>query len=414
MARKDSGNRAHPRGMSDIIGIVLIALALLLLVAQLSFDRYDLEANRVPVNQAVHNWIGSAGALGANLLFQFFGAAAFVLPLLLLLFGIGYLFEFFAYLKRRWFWAAVLLFCSLGFFDLYSHLLEGLRYNLNAPSAGGYIGKAMNDWVFGRFGKPGATIIYGTLYLISVIYLTNFHLGDWLRSLFHRETKLPGEEHWTPEEKVLARRARDLQRKALKLQEEMERSGLGADLQPVPVPTVRDLSVPQPRSDRKSRAKTPEPDSETDGVEGEIIPAGEVRAASTKDILGDHAKTKPDAHETSPETEPEAEPAAAESKPTPAVPIKITDQSMGRRRPKKPKPITVAAHADDRQLPVAADGFLSIPGPERQTDRVQGGIDGQRAADAADAGAVRHRSCPGRHHQRPDDHPLRIASRRRA
>src|SRR5512137_2245590 len=103
MARKDSATRPHPRGVSDIIGIILMAVAVLLLVAQLSFDRYDIEANKVPPKQTIHNWIGSAGAMGANLLFQLFGAGAFVLPLLLLIFGLGYLFEFLAYLRRQWF-----------------------------------------------------------------------------------------------------------------------------------------------------------------------------------------------------------------------------------------------------------------------------------------------------------------------
>ena len=170
------------RGFSDIIGIVLIALALLLMVAQLSFDRQDVATNRIPPNETAHNWIGSAGAFGANGLFFLFGAGAFVLPMLLMLFGLGYLFEFLSYLKRRWAWAAVLFFTCLGFFDLYSHWLETLRVNLNAPSAGGFLGQIMNSLVFGHFGRPGATIIFSTLYLISLIFLTNFHLGPWLRN----------------------------------------------------------------------------------------------------------------------------------------------------------------------------------------------------------------------------------------
>jgi len=38
----------------------------------------------------------------------------------------------------------------------------------------------------------------------------------------------------TAEEQALARRARELQKQAKKLQEEVDRSGLGADLKPVP------------------------------------------------------------------------------------------------------------------------------------------------------------------------------------
>ena len=160
MARKESQAPVPHRGFSDIIGIILIAAALLLLVAQLSFESSDVAFNKVPPNKMAHNWIGQAGALGASGLFFLFGAGAFVLPILLLLFGLGYLFEFLAYLKRRWAWAAVLFFTCLGAADLYSHKLETLKHNLNAPSAGGLIGQAMNDMVFGHFGVPGASIIF--------------------------------------------------------------------------------------------------------------------------------------------------------------------------------------------------------------------------------------------------------------
>ena len=117
MARKDASGVTTHRGLSDVIGIVLIAASLLLLVAQLSFDRYDLATNRVPANQSTHNLIGGAGAWGANALFKLFGAGAFVMPILLFLFGLGYLFSFMSYLRRRWVWAGVLFLTCLGFFD---------------------------------------------------------------------------------------------------------------------------------------------------------------------------------------------------------------------------------------------------------------------------------------------------------
>src|SRR5262249_54042626 len=59
MARKDTSKATQDRGFSDIIGIVLIATALLLMVAQLSFDRQDVTSNRIPSNETTHNWIGS-------------------------------------------------------------------------------------------------------------------------------------------------------------------------------------------------------------------------------------------------------------------------------------------------------------------------------------------------------------------
>ncbi len=387
MARKESSRSANTRGTSDIVGIVLIASALLLLVAQLSFDRYDVESNRVPANLTVHNWIGSAGAWAANLFFQVFGAGAFALPLLMLAFGIGYLFEFFAYLKRRWVWGVVVLLSLLGFFDLYSYLLANLVQNLNAPSAGGYIGKAMNDVVFGKFGKPGATIIFVTLYLVSLVFLTNFRLGDWVRAVLAREPKVEGEEEWTPDERELARRARELEKKAQKLQKEV--SGLGADLKPVPAPTVRDLSVSPARQGKSAKGKAAEPEPDKHGHEGEVITAREIGAATTEEILGksrkeaDAAKRAegtedaPAKVESGPATSASPAPAtgtapatvsaATGASATPAAPaesVTITDNPGALRKPpKKPKRISVAAtpKIGDYRLPPL--DFLQYPDP---------------------------------------------------
>src|SRR5207253_2625126 len=122
VARKDSLRpAAHARGFSDIIGITLMALALLLVVAQLTFHPHDVASNRVPPNETIHNWIGTVGAWTANGLFQLFGAGAFALPILMAIIGIGYLFEFFSYLKRRWAWAVVAFICCIGFLDLYTN-----------------------------------------------------------------------------------------------------------------------------------------------------------------------------------------------------------------------------------------------------------------------------------------------------
>ena len=66
MARKAASNSGTHRGFADIVGVVLLASALLLLVAQLSFDRNDLSINRDPPNKPAHNWIGPLGAQTAG------------------------------------------------------------------------------------------------------------------------------------------------------------------------------------------------------------------------------------------------------------------------------------------------------------------------------------------------------------
>jgi len=60
MARKAVSEPGH--GFNDIIGIVMVGLAVLLLVALVSYHPRDVSANGLPINPAVRNWIGPFGA----------------------------------------------------------------------------------------------------------------------------------------------------------------------------------------------------------------------------------------------------------------------------------------------------------------------------------------------------------------
>jgi len=372
MARKEpEGSPAHARGLNDVIGFALMAVALMLLVAQWTFHPHDVAANRVPPNETVHNWIGKFGAFTANGFFRLFGAGAFALPVLMVLFGLGYLFATFAYLKRRWAWAVVAFICGVGFLDLYTDralldrlatnpklagagFLERMARNINAPSAGGYVGSAANDLIFRWFGTVGSTIIFLTLYVISLVYLTNFHLAVWVRELWSREPKPKEEKDWTPEEKVLARRARELEKQARKLQEQAEQSGLapvappglGPDLKPVPAPTVRDLSVPAIRSTKPGKAKAPEPDQYVS--EGEIISAKEIAATTTEEILGKKERKAEQTEKAQVEKKNSPAPEDEKLQPGGAIPVaeeqvSITDNTVLKKKSLRKKPISVAS-----------------------------------------------------------------------
>jgi DNA segregation ATPase FtsK/SpoIIIE, S-DNA-T family len=396
MARKASSSEVAARGFGDIIGIVLIAASVLTLVALFSYDPKDVSATGTATNPTTHNWIGPAGAWLGFLLFFLLGAAAYLLPILLFCFGLSYLFQLMAYFHRRWPWAAILVFCCMGLLDLYtsqaalsklaadSHasdagFLDRITFNLGTASAGGWIGLMMNKYLFGHFGRVGATIIFATLYFISLLFLTNFQLGEWLRGLLRRQPAETGDE-LSAEEKALERRARELERQAKKLQEQVTKAGLGADLQPVPEPTVRDLSVPQAKAFRSSvrpKSKLPESEPETPpDIEGEVIPAREITAATSADILG-----KPKGKEKSRESKSEGpagdtagvkaddsekvivadEKTASETEPavllTPELPPKRKPQ------PKKPKPIAVATTPQIGNYQLPPFDLLNYPDP---------------------------------------------------
>jgi S-DNA-T family DNA segregation ATPase FtsK/SpoIIIE len=366
MARaKSAGENDSGRGFGDIIGIVLMCCAVLLLAALLSYNPRDVPANALPTNPTVQNWIGPFGAwLGYYCLFLL-GFAAYVLPVMLLLVGLGCFFEAFAYLRRRWLWTGVLLLCCVCLLDLYRPFLRQGELRLST-TAGGVIGMNLNHQVFGYFGMVGATIIFLMVYIISLLYLTNFKLGTWLRSLwercFNKSTAA------TPEERALEQRARDLQKQAAKLKEEVARSGLGADLQPVPEPTVRDLSVPQPKPGgrgKKPAESEPAPGPEA-ADEAVIVPARELQGATTADILGTRPREEArgnangdNGNDVASEKskEKDVEPATSDAAPPAPTPART------RLLPRKPKPIAVAATPMIGNYKLPTLDFLQVADP---------------------------------------------------
>jgi S-DNA-T family DNA segregation ATPase FtsK/SpoIIIE len=379
MARKDSA-QSQSHGLNDVIGILLGAAALLLMVALLSYDPRDLAANFVPPNNPLHNRVGPLGAWTALELFRVFGVAAFMIPVLLLIYGLGYLFQFLAYLQRRWLWGAVLLLCCMGLASMFEkdvRLLQRLQVTLNAPSVGGYTGHFFYKYILRHFGKVGATIVLGAVYLVSLIYLTNFKLGEWCRRSWAERFEGKAVPK-TGGEQDLERRARDLEKQARKLQEQLDKSGkagtaaktsepsgLGADGQPVPEPTVRDLSVPQ-QGKAENRAKKPpaeRPKEPAPPEEGIVIPAREVAAATTSDILGKAAQlpAKPPDVKITDSTPAVTADGVAAAEPAPETVAPVVVVPKPKLAPRKPKPIAVAATPRIGNYELPPLDFLQFP-----------------------------------------------------
>ena len=391
MARKETADAPSARGFGDIIGIVLLVLAVLLMASLLSYDPRDVSANTAVPNSPAHNWIGPVGAWLGYLAVFVFGAGAYVLPVLLIAFGLAFLFQFLGYLLNRWVWAGVLFLCCLGLLHLYNDSFPAVAKGLNAPSAGGRVGMFEHEF-FIHFGRAGATIIYLALYFISLLFLTNFQLGEWLRMLWARREEAAAEGA-SAEEKALERRKKELEKEERRLREQVEKSpksakpdktikaiekpaeddasgaGLGADLQPVPEPMVRDLSISQSKQQRAAGRKAAEreqkgsPEEAIPVLEGEVISAREIVAATSADILGKPLAPigSAKATETKPiKDKPDVEPPfdvdpvpvntaesatalAAATAPMAEPVITIPQPAKPKPAPRKPKPITVAS-----------------------------------------------------------------------
>jgi len=220
MAKKSDDTSNSKNGFNDVIGIALLALALLLLVAQLSFDRNDLPFVRVPPNKEIHNWIGTIGAYLAWFTFVPLGIAAYLLPWIFAAFGVAYLLNFLGYLRERlrWcvLWTALLFVALTGLLHLAGRIdiINDWRTSIYAPFAGGWLGYLSYgrvdryDYGFVLLGRLGAIIVYAALGLIAALFLTNFQLGNWIRALMHKEKSAPETEVKSAEEIGFEKRAR--------------------------------------------------------------------------------------------------------------------------------------------------------------------------------------------------------------
>jgi S-DNA-T family DNA segregation ATPase FtsK/SpoIIIE len=287
------------RGRLDWLGLVLAGIATVWLLALFSYDRLDLPNNAARPNDPAHNWIGPIGARWADLSFLLFGAGAFLLPLALLLFGLGCLADAFYFARRRWPWLVVLTLVSAAAFDLNAHLV---RPSFAGDLPGGLTGDILNRYVFRWIGYAGSMMAFALLYLLSLLALSDFQLFDWIRNWWRRRREAA--EANLDEEVRLQRKAQQLEREARRLQELVDRespargegatttgapaAGVGPDLRPVPEPTVRDLSIPQLKSGKAAR---PAAAATEDGaeMEGEVITAGEI-AASPQGAAADAGK----------------------------------------------------------------------------------------------------------------------------
>jgi S-DNA-T family DNA segregation ATPase FtsK/SpoIIIE len=370
MSRKDGGGSHH--GWADFIGVGLLAAAVLLLLAQFSFHRGDIAGLVNPPNDPLHNWIGWAGAHIAWLVFGVFGVTAYLVPVLFAAFGVGYLFNFLGYLREhsRWsvFWAAMLLVSLTGLLHIMevTGLTGELRVKLGANSAGGLLGFLTFEYALWMAGKAGAVIVYATVALIGILYLTNFRLGAWLQAWFDGQVtpfSKAGEKATgaNPAEAALERKARELEKRKRELEAEVARAAAAsAKAEP-----GRDLSVPQPAKPGRSKKSAPEPVVEIEPAEEvEIISASEVKAAATTgDVLGAKADAAKPAKDELAEPEPSA--AATDDdkpgEPKPEPQINVIGLTPTRPKPKPRKPITVAATPMIGNYQLPSLDFLQLP-----------------------------------------------------
>ena len=156
--------------LNELIGFVCMMTAVLLALSLLSYNPHDPAFNMSAASMGenvVRNWIGPAGSYTADLSFQVFGFAAFLLPVALGILGC------------RWFrsqainsqWAtlagyALLLLSLPSFLSLIK--FPDVR---GAIPAGGLLGSALSHGLRSGFNLGGA-ILVALIFLVVALFLT--------------------------------------------------------------------------------------------------------------------------------------------------------------------------------------------------------------------------------------------------
>ncbi|OFW24130.1 MAG: hypothetical protein A3H27_12845 [Acidobacteria bacterium RIFCSPLOWO2_02_FULL_59_13] len=172
------------RRRNEFAGLLWMALALLLLLSLGSFSPTDPSFNSASASTTVHNWAGTLGAYGSDLLYQLFGVCAFLLPLGMVWVG--------------WVWfrsrsvesplakvaGAILLTLSLlAALALQPYPLRLYHIFPIAGVAGGLLAEGLRSLLNG----PGSAILLLVTTLASLYLLTTFSMertSAWLQARF--------------------------------------------------------------------------------------------------------------------------------------------------------------------------------------------------------------------------------------
>ncbi|MGH9753508.1 MAG: DNA translocase FtsK [Blastocatellia bacterium] len=185
MARRKIINKQNAAGpWNEIIGLILIGIGIVILLALISYDSSDPSWNSVGGNARARNWVGPMGAKVSDALYQAFGIAALIVPVMLFIIG-------------RWQWdddeSEVSKPKILGLFLMIVAFTGWITmFNPEKPGPfywGGFVGKWLMSGPIGMarlLGNLGAFVGLVILFTIGLLLGTDYTLiglmDKWSRS----------------------------------------------------------------------------------------------------------------------------------------------------------------------------------------------------------------------------------------
>ena len=243
------------RRLSELIGFLLAVTGLLALLSLASYLPLDPSLDTAAADTGVHNWIGPAGAYAADMLFQGFGWAAYLIPLALLVAGTRLLLvrPFTAPVAKA-LGACVFVTSLAAILELFPYT-PAIRGVLRGSGLVGYLAAA---GLVHTFNRVGASIVAAALFLSSLFLVTRFSFSwaaGWLSRAGNKLAK-PFSSRWEAWEQVRAARA------AERLRQQVERARVvGKPPVVIQKPEPRPSAAPEPAPPPQAPAEPVAPPS---------------------------------------------------------------------------------------------------------------------------------------------------------
>ncbi|MCS6884880.1 MAG: DNA translocase FtsK [Acidobacteriota bacterium] len=209
-------NYSDTSRVSEIFGILLIAISLILLLSLVSYEPTDPSWNVSSVEVETVNWIGSLGAWMADAFLQIFGLSAFLIPLILITVGWRTLRQHkLIFLQARLWGVTAIVVSVAGLLSLPQMPLYKDNIRL-----GGLVGYLLARFFEQFLNKTGAAIVFVLFLLLALMLTTRLSINTILdaaitRSFLQIIVSLElGFRHWLSEQvAALKQRLRELKAK---------------------------------------------------------------------------------------------------------------------------------------------------------------------------------------------------------
>ena len=159
-------------GWREAGGILLLALSVLALLSQISYQPGDIGILQFPPHAPTANFVGPVGAWGTFLTFLVFGVTGYLFPPIIAALGLVLVLSREVRVRYKLLWVMLVLVALACLVEMQTELWAGAVRRLNIGNPGGLLGAVLAETVLVRFlGGIGAGIVCTALLVAGLVLL---------------------------------------------------------------------------------------------------------------------------------------------------------------------------------------------------------------------------------------------------